>query len=197
MQKTTLVTEDMLVEAVTARVTDDIKRDMDERFGSFERALERITAPNPHGQPLAQVNQAPPKQKDPISADTVSVPPSQPVVGVTVHPAQALNEENNPQLAPAPIETPLAQARRPSRVAINQPEALSASAHDVNKNNNNHTWTAWSAAQQRPEHIYSAQSRPFAAEMKAPYDSGHDAQVRHILEATPHNLKGNLPHDFP
>lgn len=24
-----------------------------------------------------------------------------------------------------------------------------------------------------------------------------DAQVRHILEATPHHLKGNLPYDFP
>lgn len=43
----TLVTEDELMEAVSALVTDNIRRELDNRFAIFERALDRITPNHP------------------------------------------------------------------------------------------------------------------------------------------------------
>lgn len=196
-QKTTLVTEDMLVEAVTARVTEDIQKDIDERFGKFERALEKIVTPHAPIQPTvpANVTSAPPN--DSSSMDLVSVTPSH-------QPMEISHQSNNPpatgnrqQGTATAVETPFQPPHQALRAAVTQPEDHTASAQEVNKNKDDNAWKAWFAAQQRTEHNQASNHRPFNYENDALYDQAIDAQVRHIIEATPHHLKGNLPYDFP
>lgn len=195
-QKTTLVTEDMLVEAVTARVTEDLKRDMDERFGRFEQALERIAAPNPPEQPPVPVNTAPTAIKDPTNMTVdPQIMPQQPLDSTV---QSSLRNEVGIHLQPhAPAAaTPFQQDQHPTRAAIAQPELSAASAQDVNKNIDTSMWRAWRTVQQRPDRP-DPPRRPVSYETQALYDPAIDEQVRHVLEATPHHFKGNTPHDFP
>lgn len=185
------------MEAVTARVTDDIKRDMDERFGRFERALERITATPAPSQPNMAVNTGPTSTDDSNSVDMVSVTTSQQPMDVSHHSNTTLATGNKQHGTTLATETPFQRAQQAPHAAIPHPEARPASAHDVNKNKDTHTWRAWSATQQHPEHNQAGNQRVFNFEEDALYDKHIDAQVRHIIEATPHHLKGNLPYDFP
>lgn len=50
-QKTTLVTVEELIEAVTTRVTESMKEDLDSRFSRFERAFGMLAATGTRTQP--------------------------------------------------------------------------------------------------------------------------------------------------
>lgn len=185
------------MEAVTARVTEDIKRDIDERFSRSERALENFAAPRPQQPPSSHPNPAPGTTNDSASADMVSLPTSHQPMDVSNQSSQLLATDNIHRTTPVATETPLLQSQNPRRAAMSQPEPASTSAQDVNKNNTPHAWRAWFAAQQGQDQAPSANFRASRYENDALYDQTIDAQVRHIIEATPHSLKGNNPHDFP
>lgn len=64
-------------------------------------------------------------------------------------------------------------------------------------NNNNPTWEAWMSTN-RPIASYQSAAAAAPFNTKAAYDAVIDAQVRQIMENTPHQLKGNMPHGkFP
>lgn len=197
-QKTTLVTEDVLIEAVTERVTDQIRKDIDDRMARFEQALQRFTRPDE------------PQASD-VSAEGRKAPPPPPAMSQTQ--VNLLNEQvcTSQPTAPQPqsgeahlsntataARTPFAMDHQPPRPAIFAKDSASTSAQDVNINNDNNAWQAWLAVQQKPGIMPAAHHSNYVYPSSESYDNSLDAQVRHLLEATPHQLKGNSQHPpFP
>lgn len=80
------------------------------------------------------------------------------------------------------------------RAAIFPSDVPSTSGHNVN--NNNSAWKAWlgaSRASQSQPALSAPTQRPLLYDTPSFYDQDLDAQVRQIIESTPHQLKGNVP----
>lgn len=181
--KTTLVTEDELVEAVTTRVKDSMKEDLDLRFGRFERALERIAGPERPEQPTQ--TQPPQSGQQDINQHASNIDTSE--QGHFPPRADAQSTLTGfVNLPEAPRQTPLDQAQG-ARPRMRQPQAAAASA----VNNNKDTWDQWFTSS-RPIDAYQGASTSAPFNTKAAYDAVIDAQVRHIMENTQHQLKGTV-----
>lgn len=200
---TTLVTEDALVDAVVARVADqfkqDMKSEMDVRFGRLEKALERSAPTDDSESPETHTRGS--KRKADSEYDSTHQVRSRPA-----HAAGAPNQDSPLLVDDAPDLQPTAASRtlnrldqQPSRAAMLDP-TFSSGTH-VNNNNNNPTWTAWLGASQRSLHRAGpafgiGSERTLPHDFTGRYDHDLDAQVRHILETTPHQLKGNIQTGF-
>lgn len=135
--KTTLVTEDELVDAVTTRVKESMKEDMESNFSRFERALERFAGPGF----TAQASADPPSQQPPAKTP----PLSEPDVPIPNYQHNFIQEDN---ARPTAIEIPKQLVQPPQRTPslrpqqqdlyqrMRQPAAPAASG----VNNNNPAW---------------------------------------------------------
>lgn len=185
--KTTIVTEDELVEAVTTRVRDDMRQDLEDRFGHFKRALERIVGPGIAHLPPPEPNQ----QHQPAQ-----VPSTEEAEGISLNQHQTLPQPGNSQSAFPQIpeqaarsaeQTPFVQRQQQDTYQrMRQPMPAASGI-----NNNSPAWEAWMSTTRL---IATYQSAGAAAlfNTKAAYDAVIDAQVRHIMENTPHHLKGTV-----
>lgn len=194
---TTLVTEDVLVEAVVARVTDQFNQQLDARFARLELAFERGAAPaattTTHDTPQTTRNDKRPAEN--VTEEEAPAPKRPVHAPVSSHSDSSHSSisqlgdssilENGKTLYPA--------SQQPQRAAMMFPEA---SASGVN--NNNPMWKAWRAASDRnyAQKELSAAHRHHTIDNPSFLDHDIDAQVRHILEVTPHHLKGNVPVGF-
>lgn len=70
---TTLVTEDELMEAVTNRVTDNMKKESDLRFANFEKLFERLAQP-----PAPQPNSTRAEKRPAEETEEIDLDPPQP-----------------------------------------------------------------------------------------------------------------------
>lgn len=189
---TTLVTEDQLVEVVSARVTGQIKQDIDERFGRFEQMLAKLA-------PRDDQTEGPPEhaRKRPAEDDQDSVRPltkaPRQTVDLTEH---GLSNSSLGSFSGDALDFPprhLSAADKPRRTAHAPGLQEARASSGVNINNNNSTWAAWLDAQQ-PFTSHSPATTGcsgYDSTSMAPADL--DAQVRHILDVTPHSFKGNVP----
>lgn len=180
--KTTLVTEDELIDAVTTKVKESMKEELDVHFGRFERALERTAGPEPSDQPgPAQPPQPehidPPHQGNENTTGNGFIPPA-------VDPHSTLPAF--PAVPAAQQQTPLLQAQ-PTHPRMRQPQPPATSV----VNNNNSTWDSWFTSS-RPIDAYQGASTSAPFNTKAAYDAVIDAQVCHIMENTQHQLKGTV-----
>lgn len=201
---TTLVTEDKLVEAVSVRVTGQIRQDMEEKFERMQRALDKLAGPAEHVQPVAERTRK-------RSIEQV-IPDQDPAPRPSKHPRTEGIHDNSQSSFTASDQGRPAFPLQGSYAAMQDPCSAHAQAQQdvftssvVNNNNNNPTWTAWLATQRPANAPASATvSRPafdhhIPTDTRPTYDSAHyatgaiDAQVRHIMEATPHQLTGNIP----
>lgn len=199
-QKTTLVTEDELVQAVTGRVTEEIKQHIEDRFERFEQTLQRLARPpaiEPQQQATTTRSQSARQDPDRTNppGDSLGNAASSISQGPTSDVPQPPSVNQLLSNRPLSAQTPLVLDQQPLRDAIFT--APGTSAQDVNINNDNPTWAAWSAAQQRYPRHPPAHYSNYVPDTEV-YDPSLDAQVRHLLEATPHQLKGNsAPGPFP
>lgn len=188
---TTLVTEDELVEAVSIRVTGQIRKDMDERFGRMEQIIENLAPPKEVSprrssnriRKRTEENEAPeqPAQKAPRHAITISdTDQSHSSFGTYSGPGSDF-----PLQQPHAIDNAARRAHAP-------PTQDSRTSSGVNINNNTSTWGTWLGAQQ------PFNSQATAAPGRSGFDTpltpaDIDAQVRQIMDTTPHQLKGTVP----
>lgn len=192
---TTLVTEDQLVDAVTVRVTEQLREDMNLRFGRLEQAIERIAQPEQtEQQPSGATTRKRAAEKDLTSTAPPPKVSKQQDSGLPKEDSLSSIHEYVP-LADGNARQPYDVPHQPLRQRSAYPDVSAASAMNVNINNNNPTWNAWRLAHQRP--VPTPYASPAYQEDNF-YDPGFDSQARHIINATPHQLKGNLiPRDFP
>lgn len=183
--KTTLVTEDQLIEAVTSKVKESMKEELDTRFGQFERALERLTGP-----------ERPPQNPLPLQQHDTQAPPTESgnTAPATTGPAHLDVEPHStfnafPIAAPptAPAQTPLAAPQQVNHQRMRQPAATATSG----VNNNTSTWDHWFTPA-RPMAAYQGAAAAAPFNTRSAYDAVIDAQVRHIMESTPHQLTGTV-----
>lgn len=192
---TTLVTEDVLVEAVVARVTDQFNQQLDARFARLELAFERGTAAPPTQEPNPSTrNEKRPADNQPESDVPPSKRPANNNVSDLHEPSQSSFVDFADNCPAGPARTLIPGAHSAPRSAMTSRDSASTSG----VNNNNPTWKAWTLASERAHQqsglaMASRPSRAQAYDMSAMYDHDMDAQVRHILEGTPHQLKGNVP----
>lgn len=189
---TTLVTEDQLVEVVSARVTGQIRQDMDERFARFEQMLERVAAPRDEP-PQSSTDSS--KKRAAEDDQEPSRPPTKVPRQVSETPVHDISHSSIHNYEADGLHFPL----RPTHGADGtgrMAHALGvqeARAAYVNINNDASTWAAWFGAQQ------PFSSQPAVAAPGSVYDTTGiapadiDAHVRHILDASPNQFKGNVP----
>lgn len=188
---TTLVTEDELMDAVTARVTDNIRRELDDRFATFRKILDRM-APAP---PAAASQSSPTRSNKRPAEDQPQPQPSATRYGMSVLQDQDvchIDSSNSGIAHPAPsasARTPQVTITRDSaELVTSRPEVMTLPGSNVN--NNNATWTAWQAAQQP----FSSQQSGFpGAILSGDQAATLEDQVRYIMETTPNQFKGKLP----
>lgn len=197
---TTLVTEDVLVEAVVARVSDKFNEQLDLRFGRLERLFESGAAPRqPDAEQIPHTATKRPADRD---QDVEAPAPKRPATA-TVSAASVSSHSSTVDFNDARPAESIETLRLPSQ---NQPRSAilgvpPPSASGINKNNQ--AWEAWLAEANKSNDIHSAVSapalpRPFGLDNTGFHDQDLDAQVCHILETAPHQLKGNIPHGvFP
>lgn len=177
-----------------ARVTDQFNQQLDARFARLELAFERGTAATPPQQGSAPTQsdkrpaendieeEAPAPKRLTQTAVSAQVDPSLSSFTSFAQVTEACPPDSRKTLRPG--------SHQPARAAMTPPQATTSVV-----NNNNPTWKAWLAAADRPqEHVIPAPLyRAQAYDKTAPYEHDIDAQVRHILDVTPHQLKGNVP----
>lgn len=190
---TTLVTQDELMETVTARVTENIREEIDQRFTRFEQALHRITASNQTesrpSSPLKRkrleetdIQVQPPSDKAPSRQDEITA-------GNNSH---SSFHDFGQAAATQPGQTlPSRDVRDVAGLHPVNPEVRRAHVTEVNNNNNNAAWNAWRNIQQPFSAAYAYSGSP--GDHHEHFDPSLETQVRHIMEATPHHLKGNAP----
>lgn len=194
-KNTTLVTEDDLVEAVVARVTDQFNQQLDTRFARLELAFERGAAPavstTPQPPPVSVTTDKRPAENSPDDGPPAPKRSAQAPVSSHTDPSLSSIPRVGDSSYPEMPGTLRPASQQPSRAAITAPDPASVSA----VNNNNPTWKAWLAATERAQatNDFSSHYRPHLVDNTGSYDHDIDAQVRHILEVTPHQLKGNVP----
>lgn len=147
---TTLVTEDQLVEIVSARVTSQIRQDMEERFGRFEQILDKLVPPR-DDQPAVPHEQGKKRsaEDDQESARPLNKAPQQ-AGDLTEH---GLSHSSLGNLTADVSELPprhLSGADMTRRTAHAPGLQEARACSGVNINNNNSTWAAWLDAQQPP-----------------------------------------------
>lgn len=190
-KQTTLVTEDELMEAVTTRVTENIRQEIDQRFTRFEQAMERMAMPR------AQDQQPSPPRTRKRAAETELSPQetTKKTSAGDTEPGLGQNSQSSihqfvAAMPTHPTQTPLSRDGRDfPGLYTSRPETRSASAIEVN--NNNGTWNAWRAINQPFSSQYASSGT--STRENEHYDAALETQVRHIMEATPHHLKGNAP----
>lgn len=181
------------MEAVTTRVSENIRLELDQRFTNFERIFERMAPPAPAPEPIN--TQA---EKQPAEAPTPTQPQTRSTRSVTGQEGDAINHHSlssfqDPSLASRqlPARTPTATITREAPgLAASRPEVQPPT--NVNNNNNNATWSAWLAMQQP----FSSQRSALPGLMPGPshhMDGSLEDQERYIMETTPHQLAGNVP----
>lgn len=191
-QRTTLVTQDELVETVTGLVTEGIKEDLEARFARFERALERLAGPDTNTPAAATVTQPIPEAQNTESTPVVSNDSIQ----NTNTPLQ-----NNPQssidgfvASTATSVTPQTPYFQPTPNApLRMPHPTVAPAASA-VNINTATWGPW-FRQQQPANPPLQAPRP-TFPMEAYHDMSLEAQVRHIMNSAPHQLKCTVTQGF-
>lgn len=190
-KNTTLVTEDELMDAVSERVTDNIRREMEQRFASFERALDRIV---PRGPPEAAPEPAQ-TGKRPAEDELYSQPraPRGAVGNVQDRMGENSQSSSSEFVQPGslpPVETPAAPITREStRSMTSRPEVPRPPLRNVNNNNNTATWNAWQQIQQ-PFSSHQSGLPGASREPDDRRDQSLEEQVRYIMEATPNQLTG-------
>lgn len=198
---TTLVTEDALIEAVTTRVTDQLMQEMDARFTRLESAFAR---PPPQHDETSTADTRGTKrlaENDASTDEHSRKAPPQPTPASSGHNTHSSVEGFTEHRVDSARRTLPTRDQHASQPAILIPDMDLTSAGEVN--NNNPAWKAWLAAShQAPSHPAAASSfpthRPVLYDTNGLSDHDLDAQVRHILETTPHHLKGNVqPGVFP
>lgn len=203
---TTLVTEDELVEAVSVRVTDQIRRDMDDRFGQMQQLIEKLASPSEDVQPVSDRTRKRLAEQDPDPQQAGNLASKRPRIGGIHDTSHSSIPDSDGGRAEFPLHDSYA-AIQPARGAHAQPhpEAYLPSGANVNNNNNNPTWNTWLETQRR----YNTYAPPSTARIsheqlpaalgRPTYEAGAytggdiEAQVRHIMDVTPHQLKGNIP----
>lgn len=189
--KTTLVTQDELVETVTGLVTESIKEDLDTRFAKFERALERLAGPDNTAPAAASGN--------PPTTDTQAPTHAATDPNDTIQPTAALPQvTSQSSFASLPTPTPTSTSQTPY-VHNTATAPLRMPQHQVNQhtsavNNNIATWGSWFAPQQQFAPRQPAPRLPYATETYP--NISLEAQVRHIMDSAPHQLKGNVTQGF-
>lgn len=140
-----LVMEEELMEAVSARVTDNIRLELEECFASFERVLGRVA---PHGtQPVEPETTE--TRKCPAEEDLP--PPPRPNVSVSglVTDQPLFQSHSSFSNSARPMDPPIAKTpasvllQEPTRSTKSRPEAHRPPLPNVNNNNNTATWNAW------------------------------------------------------
>lgn len=192
-KNTTLVTEDELVEAVSARVTDQIRQDMNERFGRIDQVLDKLTAPreDPPLRVLDQANKRPAQQTGELEQPVEKAPHQdiEVVDRANSHSSSGTLSATHQEFPTRPAQPVDMTYRHAHAPGLQELRATSG----VNINNNNPAWNTWHAQQ---HHANSCPSTASAHQMfdAPPFTAGDiDAQVRHIMDTTPHQLKGNVP----
>lgn len=197
-KNTTLVTEDVLVEAVVARVTDQFNLQLDARFARLELAMERgaatpVTPPAPDNTAPARTEKRP-AEDAPEEETPAPKRPTQVSVSVRDDSSLSAFAHLGDDRQREPTRTLRPDSHQATRAAMTgaQPTATSA------VNNNNSTWTAWQAVADRGRAHHGLSARPglHSFDSSHLYDTDVDAQVRHILDVTPHQLKGTVPPGF-
>lgn len=178
------------MDAVTARVTENIRQEFDQCFSRFEEAIERIAAPREDPQPSPvrtrkrpaeiEIDSQPPATKAPVQ-DPLDVQRSQPHSSIHDYvPATATRSGQTLQSR---------DTRDFARLDTSRPEVPRTTVTEVN--NNNPTWNAWWAMQQPFLSAYAYAASPGAYNEHS--EPSLETQVRQIMETTPHQLKGNVP----
>lgn len=194
-KNTTLVTEDALVEAVVERVTDQFNQQLDARFARLELVIGRGAAPDvtttPIDVPAPNRNDKRPAENTTEEEAPAPKRPTQLSVSENYEPSLSSILKTGDTRHIDSGRTLRPDSQQPLRSAMMGHETVSASG----VNNNNNTWKAWQALTERapPHHQPTAGNRLQSFEHSAFYDHDIDAQVRHILDVTPHQLKGNVP----
>lgn len=195
-KNTTLVTEDELMEAVSARVTDNFRRELDDRFAGFERMLQQFAPQNPAPADTAPSQTGKRPAEDDLPLHPRAHRPANDIennmLSDNVHSSLTDSTRTAGQSA---AQTPaITIAHDSMRPPTSRPEVARPPFGNVNNNNNNNTatWTAWQAIQQP----FSSRRCGFpgspggASSHKEP---SLEDQVRYIMEATPHQLTGKQP----
>lgn len=166
-----------------------MKEDLDSRFGRFERALERIAGPDSAQQPPAVAPEPQLPAQTPTITHRENEPAPQPkAVPQAGNPHSTFMEMPDPPLRTLERTPSLTQYQQESRQRMRQPVASAASGI----NNNNTAWEQWMSTN-KPIAAYQSAASATPFNTKEAYDAVIDAQVRHIMENAPHQLKGTVP----
>lgn len=190
--KTTLVTQDELVETVTGLVTEGIKDDLEARFTKFERALERLAGPDNNTPATATGPQPTTEAQTSETIPDVSSDSNQNInTSIHVNSQSTLGGFAAPTAGTLTGQTPYFQAAPTAPLRMPHP-APGPSASDVNINTA--TWAPWFGQQQRVNPCFVPPRPHF--QTGAYHDMSLEAQVRHIMDSTPHQLKGTVTQGF-
>lgn len=179
------------MDTVTDRVTENNRKDMDERFANFERLFERMAQPAPVAQPPVT-----PAEKRPAEDPAPEPPQRRQTRNVTRQAEDRAEYTSDSSFIDSALPRQPA-SRTPSATITREATGLAAAGPEVqpragvNNNNNNHTWNAWLGMQQP----FSSQHLGFsgAQGLLAQGNQSLEDQVRYIMESTPHQLAGKTP----